>query len=115
METSLIAVLGQIAAGPLAVYLASAGLSYLAENWQKWHTFSPNVKRAVFVVIALILGGAAQFLLTDPTAVKIVDQIGPTYTFVMVTLSWIASQKTYANSRAGYYGIKAQNQADYTE
>jgi uncharacterized membrane protein len=100
--TDLQVVLKFLVGGGAPVVIAGA-MSYLAENWSKWHEFPKWFKFVLPVLVSALLAVGAQILMGYA---DVVNAISPWYTIVAVTvLAWVNSQKAYANTKATGYGV----------
>ena len=102
--TSITGVLLWIIAGPGVVFLVGKFMSLVLENIPSWSTLPTIVKQLVPVVLAALLGVAAQLLLAQPA---IIAAIEPWFKIVMLAvLAWVASQQQYQAGKRAEYGAR---------
>lgn len=87
-------------------YLVGKLLSYLAENWPRWHTLPVPVKFLAPMVLSVILAVGAKLLLGQA---EFLAAVSPWFTMVAMAVSaYLGSQKGYQESRLADYGRKAK-------
>ena len=86
-------------------YLVGKLVSYLAENWAKWHTFPVPVKFLAPMIASVLISVGATLLLGQ---VDFLEQLSPWYTMVALSIvSYLGTQKGYMETRVANYGRKA--------
>jgi uncharacterized membrane protein len=100
--TSLQAVLKFLVGGGSSIVVAGA-LSYLVENWAKWHDLPRWLKITLPILISALLAVGAQILMGYA---DVVEQISPWFTIIAVAIAtWVKSQRTYALTKQTGYGV----------
>lgn len=93
-------------AGAGGPYLAGKLVSYLAENWKKWHTLPIRVKFVVPMIVSVLLSSGATYLLGRA---DLLTEISPIYTMLSLSvLAYLGTQKGYMETKQAGYGRKAQ-------
>jgi uncharacterized membrane protein len=78
-------------------------LSYLVENWPKWHDLPKWLKLLLPMLASALLAVGAQILMGYA---DVVAELSPWYVIIVTAvISWINSQKTYASTKVSGYGV----------
>ncbi|MDD1710418.1 MAG: hypothetical protein LUQ37_05875 [Methanoregulaceae archaeon] len=100
--TNLGAVISWLAVGGGAPIIVGMIFAYIAENIPAWHTLPKWVKFTVPVVIAVLVGVGANYLLLQSDLIK---AISPYWALIMsILLAWFGSQVGYMQTKRAGYG-----------
>jgi hypothetical protein len=89
-------------AGVGAPYIVGQLLSYLAENWPKWHELPRPVKFAAPLVLSVLLSVGATVLLRYD---DVIGLLSPYWAIVVgAVLFYLGSQVAYMNAKKAGYG-----------
>jgi hypothetical protein len=89
-------------AGVGAPYIVGQLLSYLAENWPKWHELPRPVKFAAPLVLSVLLSVGATVLLRYDDAIGL---LSPYWAIIVgAVLFYLGSQVAYMNAKKAGYG-----------
>jgi len=100
--TNLGEVISWLAVGGGVPVVVGIVLSYVAENVPAWHTLPKGVKFTVPVVIAVLLGLGANYLLLQT---DLIDKVSPYWAMIMsILLAWFGSQVGYMQTKRAGYG-----------
>ena len=97
-----------LVAGGSAVIVAAL-FSFLAENFEFWHKIPKNGKLVISLVLSILIGAGAYYLLSLPDVITIVQPYWAL--FVTMLLAWLGSQYAYMKAKDSGYATKTQASA----
>jgi len=96
-------------AGAGGAYVTGQVVSYLAENWPKWHTLPTWVKVVAPMLMSALISVGATIALQYGTQLEVV---APWWSIVSyAVLTYLATQKAHADQLKAGYGDSAKESA----
>ena len=106
--TVLTSVLAWTVAGG-SVFLVNYALAWLVENFEFWHKIPKNGKLIMSLVLSILIGGGAYYLLSLPDVITVIQ---PYWALIItIVLAWLGSQYAYMKAKNSGYAATTQAKA----